>query len=67
MYALGSLFDRRTGARFLELIRQFVLLGAAVWVALTLEMQTFGGLIFALSLVGLAAFIVLWSKRKWNG
>lgn len=67
VYALGSLFDRRTGARVLELIRQFVLLSAAVWVALTLEMQTFGVIIFGLTLVGLAGFIILWSKQKWSG
>jgi hypothetical protein len=67
VFALGSLFDRRKGARILELIRQIVLLSAAVWVALILEMQTFGAIIFGLTLTGLAVFIVLWTKQKWNG
>lgn len=65
VFALGDLFDRwQRGTLWRELLRQFSLMGASVWLAYGLEERSVALFVLLAALVGLAWLVILWTKRK---
>lgn len=67
VFGLGNVFDHRPSARVFEGVRHMVMIAASVWIAFGLQQQLFGFSVLMASLVGLAWFVILWSRKSWNG